>query len=630
MRHPDSQLIVGFIKFSLLLICLYSYPLHAKSLSYLYLNASEGASSGGHTAIRFADETFHFQHFDGGIIRLVKQSSVDFDYQYRYLDNRTLYQAEIKLSDKSYGLLRDHFNQQFLIQKQQDKYLNEIESNLSFVEKLKYPGSLSSEIRVIGAGLFSEQTNPSDVETLTNLALIKQIQQNKGNAFLTDYLAHLKQQISTFRPDQWFKKPVTLSDSEFLSVPYSFASRYIHTVSKLLFLQTLNNNVPLNPLHYFSPEDKSFALLNIETAQLRLFKAHLTQKLINLLSSNREDWGTSAFVIYARILSISHAIESGRLFFLDTYKMNSPTIEAYELNKYSDLFKQQKKQALKYLVEKKSQLFSKENKLKERSYSQFEMLSNYYYERERGFNNQRSIRVSGEQRLPSKAMPIPDQYYPRLTSVQINQTIQDLKHQKQQLKQQRFNLYRYDVWARNCVTEITDTIRQAKIDDEQVSEVAKTLEKTSFPFVPFHTFDALSDQYLSQSTASFRIQKVNEMYDKENDFWVYLREINTITARDYKFNEKDAPFLFFTDDTILLRPIFGVVNLAAATSTLIYGSLAFPFDSGKALKAGIMGMMMSLPELAFFNIRKGSYKHLTLSKLSEGTKLGRRGRVKYP
>ena len=33
-------------------------------------------------------------------------------------------------------------------------------------------------------------------------------------------------------------------------------------------------------------------------------------------------------------------------------------------------------------------------------------------------------------------------------------------------------------------------------------------------------------------------------------------------------------------------------------------------DSGNALKNGAMGILMSLPELAFFNIRKGSYKHL--------------------
>jgi hypothetical protein len=83
----------------------------------------------------------------------------------------------------------------------------------------------------------------------------------------------------------------------------------------------------------------------------------------------------------------------------------------------------------------------------------------------------------------------------------------------------------------------------------------------------------------------------------------------------YKFNDQDAAFLIFTDDNILMRPIFGSINLAVATTMSIYGSLSLAFDSGKALKDGTMGILMSLPELAFFNIRKGSYKHLSLSRV---------------
>ena len=102
------------------------------------------------------------------------------------------------------------------------------------------------------------------------------------------------------------------------------------------------------------------------------------------------------------------------------------------------------------------------------------------------------------------------------------------------------------------------------------------------------------------------------MYREENNALVFLREFNTLSASDYKFNDQDAYFLIFTDNNILLRPLFGSINLLAATTMSIYGSLALAFDSGKALKDGTMGILMSLPELAFFNIRKGSYKHLSL------------------
>jgi hypothetical protein len=37
---------------------------------YLYIEANEGDSSGGHAALRFGGETFHFQHETPGILRL--------------------------------------------------------------------------------------------------------------------------------------------------------------------------------------------------------------------------------------------------------------------------------------------------------------------------------------------------------------------------------------------------------------------------------------------------------------------------------------------------------------------------------------------------------------------------------
>ena len=43
----------------------------------------------------------------------------------------------------------------------------------------------------------------------------------------------------------------------------------------------------------------------------------------------------------------------------------------------------------------------------------------------------------------------------------------------------------------------------------------------------------------------------------------------------------------------------------------VFGLLSWPFDTGKNLKLGTTGVLMSLPELLFFNIRKGSYKYLS-------------------
>ena len=117
--------------------------------------------------------------------------------------------------------------------------------------------------------------------------------------------------------------------------------------------------------------------------------------------------------------------------------------------------------------------------------------------------------------------------------------------------------------------------------------------------------------YQKQTLPSHRHQQLSEMYQQENDFLVYLREFNTLSASHYKFNDQDPAFLFFADEDIWARPLLGTFNLLTGVTVSLYGGFILPFDSGKTIKNGVMGILMSLPELVFFNIRKGSYKHLT-------------------
>ena len=39
-------------------------------VDYVYIEANEGGSSGGHAALRLGDETYHFQHEHPGLLRL--------------------------------------------------------------------------------------------------------------------------------------------------------------------------------------------------------------------------------------------------------------------------------------------------------------------------------------------------------------------------------------------------------------------------------------------------------------------------------------------------------------------------------------------------------------------------------
>jgi len=107
-------------------------------------------------------------------------------------------------------------------------------------------------------------------------------------------------------------------------------------------------------------------------------------------------------------------------------------------------------------------------------------------------------------------------------------------------------------------------------------------------------------------TPSYRESQLREMKLRESPLWVTLREANTLTARAYRRGSRDSFFVFFTDDVVLLRPVFGAVNLFAGVGESLWGIAMLPLDRGRTLLFGLEGTLVSLPELAFQNIRKGS------------------------
>jgi len=588
-------------------ISLFPLSLSAKTLEYLYINASEGSASGGHVALRFDNETFHFQHYDGGIIRIVKDLNSDFDYQYRYLENRRFYIANIELKEATYQQLYDHFIYLFFQQKQQNAYLHEINRNLAFFQQ-----QLDSPLLAISAaGLLAISPDKVDQRQLSaglklHAAIDKQYAKDFVNKKLLE-LSRLLQNLSA--TSEWVNDSAVL-DSNFINIPYSYASQAVDISSKILLLQNIQKLSPLNEESYFIPLDSSFDLSESEILQLKHFQGQLIQQLVELLNSNRPDWGKPGFVLYARILSLELSMQAGRFVFLNSYNANSVAIEEPEIRKYQDLLQAQKQSVLTYIQDEKVQLFAAEKGINEKSYSVFEMLSNYYFEREIGLHQFRKIRVSGEQRLPTKSIVFPKAMYPKLIKDERTKRVRALEVHKKEYLNKITRRYKYNVLSRNCVTEIFSELERAKVDDKQLKIISQLINKEIAPFIPFQSFSSLAEKYTVTEQDSFRQQRLAKMYASENNAQVFFREFNTLTARDYKLNDNDSAFIFFTDDAVWNRPFLGFGNLLFSSAYTLYGGLMAPFDAGKSFKKGGMGMVMSFPELAFFNIRKGSYQYL--------------------
>ena len=79
---------------------------------------------------------------------------------------------------------------------------------------------------------------------------------------------------------------------------------------------------------------------------------------------------------------------------------------------------------------------------------------------------------------------------------------------------------------------------------------------------------------------SYRRAGLARLYGAENPLRVFLRESNTITSTLYQRNSRDSAFLFFTDDLVLTRPVFGAVNLITGMAASV-GEMSSSADSGR-------------------------------------------------
>jgi len=173
-------------------------------------------------------------------------------------------------------------------------------------------------------------------------------------------------------------------------------------------------------------------------------------------------------------------------------------------------------------------------------------------------------------------------------------------------------LHRYGLVSQNCVTAILETLNDEFSDSPGGSRRALggiVEGQGSLAFIPFVSAAQVDSRYRvvgRHDVISYRHQRLREMREQESAFWLTLRESNTFTATSYQRGERDSFFIFFTEDSIWLRPLFGAANLLAGLGETIWGLAKLPVDRGRTLVSGLKGTVMSLPELAFANIRKGS------------------------
>ncbi|MDP3335110.1 MAG: hypothetical protein Q8S55_24460 [Methylococcaceae bacterium] len=614
-------------RFLALLAVLLGNTANADTFQYLYIEANEGSSSGGHVAVQFGDDVFHYQ-FKNGLIRLFKQDAEGFRFDYRVLQNRTLHVADVDVSAATFNLLQDHFKLLFWQQDRQFKQLQAAEKDAYLLEWWLRPHTALHSSRQIsgssplpegegilklpGAGLFF---NDSDFAPVGRLTEPHGDCQTKASAksILTSLHAQLElQHGSGFLQRRKIELTTAIQHLSIVTngtKDYRLSERYTDLLTGLLALRVIEEMRPLTndacqtltgPAGHLDPQ---------KTERLNKLQQQLMQSAQNLVVSKRPDWGYALLVTMSRLVALQQTLQSGQWVFVDDFSADSTVIAAEDMMRFADELSVQRKKAETDWQQQWQSLGNTE--LDEQHYSQLEVTSNRYHEWLVS-NNRQTLRYHGEQALPVKAINLPTIALPEFSSQQLQQALHQQVLDTQQLTQQLEQNYAYHLLTRNCVTEIFHTINQA-LGAETQQRLGGVIDE-HLNIVPFTAFAMVQASYPVKHITvlpSHRQQQLAKQYEQEFPPLVYARESNVVSASLYDYNPDDAWFVFFTDDALLLRPIFGAINSVAGVGQSLFGLVKSPFDEGQLLATGMRGLLMSLPELAFINMRKGSYKFLS-------------------
>ncbi|MBE7412613.1 MAG: hypothetical protein L6Q54_10160 [Leptospiraceae bacterium] len=583
-------------------------------IEYLYIDSNTGQSSGGHTAIKVGNLVYHFQHYPDKIFRIVREKWSEFRFIYNVIDNRTIRSNQIEVSQETYNLIRDNLNKTYLIQnKHLTNYSNFFNDRIlieAFQEK-------DHRIRLRGAGYFSEfKKQSSDLNFISNL-----IEKKYGSQFITKKIKFVKNNIRNIKI---FIHPLKneIASPKKNEYPFSeetFSEVFINNSHLLEAFLAIDERRELKPQSFFYADDLKLTDKDIE--KMNLYSKNLENQIVELVNFDRKGSGYSLLVALARYLVIKKSIQENRLYFLDCFDSRHSLISRKAIRASLEIHPLQK-ETFSYYKVLKEKIFVKEE-FDEFDYSMLEDSANRHNEMIKGVVGFEPIRTTYEKLLPYKEKEI-QIFSPTIYSdEEVSEFHKIAKFKEEEYLKKIQQIYNYDLFLRNCVTEIFDTLNSYFIHGEKESKFrlgGYIQGKDTLVFVPFISSFKVSKTYKIhklEDLFSYRRLKVKQMKETENSIKVFFRESNIFTSSFYKRNPEDSFFIFFTDEEILPRPIFGVVNFFAGIAETLYGVVLLPFDRGETFVKGIKGMFFSVPEIFFINIRKGTFTYIDKSDLPE-------------
>ena len=580
-------------------------------LAYLYIDANSGGSSGGHSAIRIHDEVYHYQH-SSGVARLIREPWSTFRFTYTNLENRTIEAAELSVDPKIAGTIRQALSQTLLKQNRHFDYLKALENDVVFLEAI----SDGRAIPIAGAGFFgSEKSQHPWFELLR--------QRLPGTPPATPTALTEDMLDLTRRPDE------DLQTHGYPLYPPTFSETFTDLYDRELALRVMAEDLEV-------PADAILDLGALPQGphgekikqHLQGFQKDLAEGIHTLVQTPYPGHGPALLLALARYQLISRSLERRRIFVLDS---STGEIEAGRPDSHRSLSEREISEQAGFLeiLSKRVQRIIRhdleESETDEIGYHRLEIAATELA------LLRRAISLKIRAHFPNDSAPPRGQ-----AAVRVLRPVgaADQKRLQWSLDAARIDLanfrdalskrFGYGLIDRNCVTELIRSVNQSFQGANETAALGGHIDPDhSQSFVPFRFHELVKSRYRIKQIdryPSYLRRRREQLLAGGAAFQsvgTRVLETSPLTSQIYAARmREDGVFLFFSDDQFMLRPLIGTMNLAYGAGASLVGAFSAPLDEGELAMGGLKGMVFSLPELAFWNIRKGTFSEFALADMA--------------
>ena len=614
----------------------------SRPIEFWTIEPNEGQSAGGHSAIRVGDLVHHLEHREDGLILDRRDPREAFERAYRFEGNRSIEVLRLDLPPEAERDLVARLELRRFERRIRIDRLAGLEAEVAWLDEAIRNGRAAVTVPALGlldpepGGCLSEAAAPL-------VSLREELRARLGKDSLEHRLTAARHALARSR-DRLMSSPRSPSPPRSAGAaeaaergpggPVRRLAEAVQTVmgleailhcrgpapSRIRFLS--DRSMPSPRLGGGGEDARGNGRADERPARIvsmddvaREAKARLLGDLAQLIRSDRRDPGLALLLGWARLVVLERSIAEDRLGVLDPFAEGDAAISLRALGA-SEIRLRERVRAAQAVVDARridlgESVLPIEQRLERLESAQHDLAHALRGERHRTPERPPDGTRSLAARYASARIDLPWSHGVTLEHLEVRRDA--ARQQADALRRSIEQDLDYDLFSRNCSTElleVLDTALAAAPSTADFGPARKRDPEAMTSFIPVVAGRVVARHAPIASRTRLpgaRMLATRRAAREGAAGWVALRESNTITSKIYRPHPNDSIFVFFSGSPIWARPLAGIGNLVAGLGGAGVGLLTAPWDGGELAGRGLRGIAMSVPELLFFSVRKGSF-----------------------